>query len=442
MSLYAIGHGISQPSRSAAFEVELRVAQADAAPDVRLAAVSPDARQLERPSVRRQVRLLLRVEEELRRSLAARRALARLPRLDVRPELRPIELVAGVEQQDVDALLRQVPRRHAARRAAADDDDRDGPSGGAMICMVPTMHQNVQRRRGIRVDSRRSRATLRQSPSSRRFTDHVEKSLLFSWRSPACRRLARLLAQTPARHPLTLDDIGRLAEVRDPQCSPDGTSVAFVVSHDRREGRQEQRRTSGWSASTARTIGRSRSARTASRRRGGALTASTCRSLRRGPGKAKGNQVWLLDRNGGEAFQLTELKGRLQGYEWSPDAKRLALVVGDPDPDADEPVRRRGAIRRPRRARAEADRDRSLQVQAGRPGLSAVGPSQLHLPVRHRDEEARSPDDGQGRRGVAVVVARRDAHRLHEQPQRGSRSRAVEPALRRRREARSRPRRR
>ena len=65
---------------------------------------------------------------------------------------------------------------------------------------------------------------------------------------------------------------------------------------------------------------------------------------------------------------------------------------------------------------AEADRDRSLQVQAGRPGLSAVGPPHLRLPVRHRDEEARSPDEGQGGRVVAVVVARRHAHRVHEQP--------------------------
>jgi dipeptidyl aminopeptidase/acylaminoacyl peptidase len=55
-------------------------------------------------------------------------------------------------------------------------------------------------------------------------------------------------------------------------------------------------------------------------------------SSRTGP--ARGNQVWLLDRSGGEAFQLTDVKGRLQGYEWSPDSKRLALVVGDPDPDA------------------------------------------------------------------------------------------------------------
>src|SRR6185295_11888895 len=43
---------------------------------------------------------------------------------------------------------------------------------------------------------------------------------------------------------------------------------------------------------------------------------------------------WLLDRSGGEAFQLTEIKGRLQGYEWSPDSKKLALTIGDPDPDA------------------------------------------------------------------------------------------------------------
>ncbi len=45
--------------------------------------------------------------------------------------------------------------------------------------------------------------------------------------------------------------------------------------------------------------------------------------------------MWLLDRSGGEAYQLTELKGRLQAYEWSPDSKRLALVIGDPDPEAD-----------------------------------------------------------------------------------------------------------
>ena len=40
---------------------------------------------------------------------------------------------------------------------------------------------------------------------------------------------AVLLAQ-PARHPLTLDDLARFRDVRDPQCSPDGQWVAYTVT--------------------------------------------------------------------------------------------------------------------------------------------------------------------------------------------------------------------
>src|SRR5437764_15002809 len=36
------------------------------------------------------------------------------------------------------------------------------------------------------------------------------------------------LAQ-PARHALTLDDIQKIREVRDPQCSPDGKWVAYTA---------------------------------------------------------------------------------------------------------------------------------------------------------------------------------------------------------------------
>src|SRR5499427_1149865 len=32
------------------------------------------------------------------------------------------------------------------------------------------------------------------------------------------------------KRPLSLDDLARIKEVRDPQCAPDGKSVAFVVS--------------------------------------------------------------------------------------------------------------------------------------------------------------------------------------------------------------------
>jgi dipeptidyl aminopeptidase/acylaminoacyl peptidase len=142
-----------------------------------------------------------------------------------------------------------------------------------------------------------------------------------------------LLAQT-ARRPFKLDDLARLHEVRDPQVSPDGQWVAYVVSTI--DAKEDKSSSHIWMVSfdgkNDRQITWSQDSESAPRWSpdGKYLSFTSSR-----PGKAKGNQVWLLDRSGGEAYQLTELKGRLQGYEWSPDSKRLALVIGDPDPEAD-----------------------------------------------------------------------------------------------------------
>ena len=137
-----------------------------------------------------------------------------------------------------------------------------------------------------------------------------------------------------ARRPLSLDDLGTLKDVRDPQCAPDGKTVAFVVSQiDVKEDKPGSGHiwTVGIDGQNERQLTSSTESESSPRFSpdGKYLSFTSSRQ-----GKAKGNQVWLLDRSGGEAFQLTELKGRLQGYEWSPDSNRLALTVGDPDPDA------------------------------------------------------------------------------------------------------------
>src|SRR3954452_25277996 len=136
------------------------------------------------------------------------------------------------------------------------------------------------------------------------------------------------------KRPLSLDDLAKLKDVRDPQCAPDGRSVAFVVSQiDVKEDKPGSGHiwTVGIDGQNERQITSSTESESSPRFSpdGKYLSFTSSR-----PGKAKGNQVWLLDRSGGEAYQLTEVKGRLQGDEWAQDSRRLALTIADPDPDA------------------------------------------------------------------------------------------------------------
>src|SRR5215813_6619403 len=127
-----------------------------------------------------------------------------------------------------------------------------------------------------------------------------------------------VVAAAQTKHPLKLDDLARFRSVGDPQCSPDGQSVAYTVSTI--DVKEDKSNTHIWMTGFD----------------GKYLSFTSSRSSGK-PG-VRGSQIWLLDRSGGEAYQLTEFKGRLQGYEWSPDSKRIAVLIGDPDPDAPDPT--------------------------------------------------------------------------------------------------------
>ena len=145
-----------------------------------------------------------------------------------------------------------------------------------------------------------------------------------------------LFAENATKRPLQLDDLYRFQEVSDPRCSPDGKWIANSVATIDREA--DKRHTSIWMVSWDGTqdIRLTYDQESDSSPRwspnGKYLSFVSSRA-----GKAKGSQVWVLDRRGGEARQLTHVKDySISQYEWSPDSTKLLLVMKEkeqPDPD-------------------------------------------------------------------------------------------------------------
>jgi dipeptidyl aminopeptidase/acylaminoacyl peptidase len=138
-----------------------------------------------------------------------------------------------------------------------------------------------------------------------------------------------LLAQTPAKRPIAIEDMYRMQQVGNPQCSPDGKWVAYTVTSVDRQA--DKRHTAIWMVNWDGTQDLQLTF--------GAESANSPRwspdgkylaflSARPNAGKT---QVWLLDLRGGEAQPLTDVKEEISSYRWSPDGKRLVLELSPGD---------------------------------------------------------------------------------------------------------------
>ncbi len=221
------------------------------------------------------------------------------------------------------------------------------------------------------------------------------------------------MAQTGKRL-ITLDDLARIKTVSDPQRSPDGKWVAYVVrtadvEKDKSDsdlwmvswdGTQTVRLTSGPDSESA--------PRWSPDGRYLAFLASRGTEDE----KKKGSQLWLLDRLGGEAQKLTEIDGGVSDYSWSPDSKRFVFTKDDKDP-ADEPEKMEG-WKRKTPPPIVIDRYHFKQDREGLPQAALHAP----LRVRHRVEEGRADHGGPVQRCVASLVARRHEDRVRQHARR------------------------
>jgi dipeptidyl aminopeptidase/acylaminoacyl peptidase len=148
--------------------------------------------------------------------------------------------------------------------------------------------------------------------------------------------LAALLATTAvgaSARPIGPQDIARLMSVSDPQVDPAGQWVAYTVGGTdvaADKGYSHIWMTSWDGARTVQLTGRAKESENTPRFSpdGKLLAFISARGGDKGD-----DQLWIMDRAGGEGRALPGLKGSVVDYAWAPDSRTLAVVVEDPDPD-------------------------------------------------------------------------------------------------------------
>jgi dipeptidyl aminopeptidase/acylaminoacyl peptidase len=176
-------------------------------------------------------------------------------------------------------------------------------------------------------------------PASPRLILRLTAACLLAPCLTLCAASLALSAQTPppAKRSISLDDLARIARVGSPVLSPDGAWVLYTVS--RIDAKEDKSHSELWmvrwdgSSPTQLTYGKDGVNHPAFSPDGKYISFLSSR-----PGKAKGQQVWVLNRLGGEADQFTAVTDQdLNDFAWSPDSKTLLLTLEPKsEPDAEE----------------------------------------------------------------------------------------------------------
>lgn len=136
-------------------------------------------------------------------------------------------------------------------------------------------------------------------------------------------------ASAAAPRPVTARDLYRLRDVGDPQVSPDGEWVAYTVSRadSARDARDTDLHMVRWDGTRSVRLTSTKASESQPRWSpdGKYLAFVSAR------GDDDQSQLWLLDRAGGEAQQLTTIAEGVDDYVWSPDGARIVIVSQDAD---------------------------------------------------------------------------------------------------------------
>ncbi|HEY6929443.1 MAG TPA: S9 family peptidase [Thermoanaerobaculia bacterium] len=132
------------------------------------------------------------------------------------------------------------------------------------------------------------------------------------------------------------EDFARLLTVGDPHISPDGSGIVYTVKIP--DLAKDKNATNLWLADWSGspnfpiTFGEETQTHPRFSPDGAYIAFLSSRGETR-----ENTQLWLLNRKGGDAQKVTDSKGDVDDFAWSPDGKKLVLAMTDPDPSAPDP---------------------------------------------------------------------------------------------------------
>lgn len=140
--------------------------------------------------------------------------------------------------------------------------------------------------------------------------------------------------QAQQKRALRPSDIYRMQDISGIQVSPEGKWIAYTLSSV--DSVKDKRTTDVWMISMdggeSVQLTNSPNNESVPKWSPDGKYLSFMSSRKAGEDKEEeGGQIWIMDRRGGEAKKLTNIKGDIEDYSWSPDSKKLLLTIKQKD---------------------------------------------------------------------------------------------------------------
>ena len=139
-----------------------------------------------------------------------------------------------------------------------------------------------------------------------------------------------IVSHAQPKRPIEPADVYRLQNISDPHVSPDGQWVVYVVStvDSTKDKRNNDLWMTSWDGKQQVQLTSAPEGESSPRFSPDGKYISFI--ARRGTDE-KYAQLYLLDRRGGEGKKLTNVKGEINEYVWSPDGSKILLVMKEAD---------------------------------------------------------------------------------------------------------------